>query len=77
MSKQTNVLRNAIIALIAAVSLSLPMVSAAHAESGVTSPPGPAYGTMRPSVYWSGGNPWMPRELKPVRGRYFHGDNGG
>ncbi len=76
MSKQPNVLRNAIIALIAAGSLSLP-VSAARAESGVTSPPGPVYGTMRQSVYWSGGNPWMPRELKPVRGRYFHGDNGG
>lgn len=77
MSKYVAPLCNAAIAGIVAASLSLATASVAGAEAGVTSPPGNPYGTIRQSTYWSGGNPWMPRELKPVRGRYFHGDNGG
>jgi hypothetical protein len=76
-SKQTNSLRNAVIALTAAVSLSLAAMSVGRAEGGITSPPGNPYAAGRQSTYWSGGDRWMPRELKPIRGRYFHGDNGG
>ena len=77
MSKQTTVLHNAIIAVIAGACLLLPIMSVVRADAGVTRPPGNPYAAGRVSTCLSGGDRWMPRELKPVRGRYFHGDNGG